>query len=47
MIIMTTKIIEGTGFELKSDSKIVKTKLTMLDEGTAVILLKWSTEAAE
>jgi hypothetical protein len=47
MKIMTKKIIEGTGFELKSDSKLVKTDLKMLDKNTAVILLKWPTEAAE
>lgn len=44
---MTTKTTKGMGFEMKSDSQIVKTKLTMLDKDTAVILLKWSTEAAE
>ena len=42
-----TKITKGTGFELKSDSKLVKTTLKMLDKDTAVILLKWAPGVAK
>ena len=44
---MSTRIIEGTGFELKSDSKLVNATLKMLDKDTAVILLKWAPGVAK
>ncbi|GAG57344.1 unnamed protein product [marine sediment metagenome] len=40
---MAIKIIEGEGFELKSNPEHVDVTLKMLDDGTAMILLKWTT----